>query len=206
MSWPKSGSVENVSRETEERLDILCALVEKWNKKINLVAPSTLKDIRQRHIEDSAQLFNLSSETARTWVDLGSGGGFPGLVIAILANDLKPTLTVTLIESDARKTVFLRTAARELDLAVQVTQQRIEHCDPQNADVVSARALAPLPKLFPLVHRHMAKTGHALLPKGAGWRKEVASARASWHFNLTRHDSLTDPDSAILEIRETSHV
>lgn len=198
------GSV-SVSRETEERLRLLESLLRKWNPAINLVARSTLDTAWDRHILDSAQLYALGHPKGH-WVDLGSGGGFPGLVIACLAAGAGDPLNVTLIESDQRKATFLRQAARELSLLATVLSQRIETSEPQGADTLSARALAPLPQLLAYTARHMAPTGTALFPKGATWQQEVEAARKDWHFDLTTRPSVTDPDAVLLIVKAVSHV
>jgi 16S rRNA (guanine527-N7)-methyltransferase len=185
----------DASRETSARLDALAGLLGKWNPRINLVAPSTLADLDARHVADSAQLWPLRPPGARTWADLGSGGGFPGLVVAAMGE-----VAVTLIESDGRKCAFLREAARAMGLGVTVLDQRAEAAPPQGADVVSARALAPLPALLPLVARHVAPGGTALLMKGRGWAEEVEAARAEWRFDLDARPSVTDPNARILVV------
>ena len=197
---------EGVSRETLDRLHRLTELLAKWNPAINLVAKSTVDQAWDRHILDSAQLFTLASPLASSWVDMGSGGGFPGLVVACLAADLRPHMTVTLIESDQRKATFLRQAAHDLGLSIRILPQRIETCEPQNADVLSARALAALPILLGFARRHLSPDGNALFPKGASWREEVEQARKDWQFTLTSHTSATDPQGAILAVKAVSHV
>lgn len=198
-------ALANVSRETEERLRHLESLLRKWNPAINLVSKSTLDSAWDRHILDSAQLYALGSKTGH-WVDLGSGGGFPGLVIACLAAGATDPLKVLLIESDQRKATFLRQAARELSLPATVLSQRIETAEPQAADTLSARALAALPQLLAFTARHMSPSGTALFPKGATWQAEVEAARKDWHFDLTTRTSATDPDAVILVLKAVSHV
>lgn len=197
---------DGVSRETLEQLARLEMLLAKWNPAINLVAKSTLGQTWDRHILDSAQLFNLAPPTARHWVDMGSGGGFPGLVVACLAADLRPNLRITLIEADQRKATFLRQASRDLGLNPTILASRIEATSPQAADVLSARALAALPALLGFAARHLGAGGLALFPKGATWRDEVAEARKDWHFDITPHPSATDPQGAILAVKAISHV
>ncbi|TVP71572.1 MAG: 16S rRNA (guanine(527)-N(7))-methyltransferase RsmG [Rhodobacteraceae bacterium] len=191
----------NVSRETLTALESYAALLEKWNARINLVAPSTIPDLWQRHILDSSQLFDLAPVDSRLWVDLGSGGGLPGIVCAILAKEKKPLCRFTLIESDKRKAAFLMTAARELSLEVEVIAKRVEQVPALGADVVSARALAPMPQLLPLVARHLAETGVALLPKGKSHAEELAAARLEWQFEATSHDSKTNASARILTLK-----
>ena len=197
---------DGVSRETLDRLHTLSALLGKWNPAINLVAKSTVSQTWDRHILDSAQLFNLAPADATHWVDMGSGGGFPGLVIACLAADLRPQLAVTLIESDQRKATFLRQASRDLGLNPTILCARIESADPQKADILSARALAALPALLGMAARHLASDGLALFPKGATWRQEVEQARKDWHFDVTPHPSPTDPQGAVLALKAIHHV
>lgn len=191
----------NVSRETSAKFVFLEDLVRKWNPKINLVSKASLVDLRDRHIADSAQLIDFVEEPDH-WVDLGSGGGFPALVIAILAQERGWRTIVTMIESDRRKCVFLRTAVRELELRANVIAERIENAAPQNADVVSARALTELRALLPYAQLHLAPGGTALFPKGANWREEEAKARTEWSFECRAVASKTSPDAAILEIKE----
>lgn len=189
--------------EAEPRLRALAALAARWTRRINLVAPSTVPAMWDRHVLDSAQLAALAPPGARTWADLGAGGGFPGLVVAILAGD---ALRVTLVESDARKCAFLRTAARELGLDVAILDRRAEEAEPLAADVVSARALAPLPRLLPLVARHLAPGGTAILPKGRDWAAEVDAARRDgWAFALDARPSATEPEARLLVLRDLSH-
>lgn len=196
-----AGAPADVSRETAARLSAYAGLLRKWNPAINLVARSTLDDLEARHIADSAQLFDLAPPDARHWVDLGSGGGFPGLVIAILAAGRPHGLRVTLIESDQRKAAFLRTVARELGLDnVSVLDTRIEDTPPQRADVLSARALAPLAALLAFTERHLAPGGTALFPKGARADEELDAALASWRFEVQKIPSGTDPQAVILKI------
>lgn len=189
-----------VSRETRERLDAYADLLRRWNPRINLVSASTLDDLWTRHFRDSAQLFDLAPGSPRAWVDLGSGGGFPGMVIAILAVERLPDLRVTLVESDRRKAAFLRTVAREAGVKVDVLAERIESARPLAADVISARALAPLHRLLQLSGRHLAPGGTALFPKGAGWRREVEEALEHWSFRCEEIASETSPDAAILRL------
>lgn len=193
-----------VSRETQERLEALLALTRKWNPAINLVSRASLGDGWTRHVLDSAQLERLAPATAQTWADLGSGGGYPGLVVAVLSRETCPARHVTLVESDQRKATFLREAARQLDLPVQVRAERIEDCAPLAAAVVSARALAPLAALCGFAFRHMAPDGVALFLKGREHAAELDEARKTWRFQEETHPSLTDPQAAVLALREIS--
>lgn len=199
-------SLADVSRETRSRLETYESLLRKWNPAINLVAKSTLGDLWTRHFRDSAQLFDICPAGAPRWADLGSGGGFPGLVVAILAAERAPDLAVTLVESDVRKAAFLSTVARETELNVRVLADRIEAVPPLAADVLSARALAPLPQLLAFAERHLAPGGTALLPKGANHAAEIAEALATWRFDLQKHPSQTDSQAVILEVTGIAHV
>jgi 16S rRNA (guanine527-N7)-methyltransferase len=191
----------NVSRETFAKLEAFSALVQKWTPKINLVAKSSVSDIWQRHVVDSVQLYQFAPETYETWVDLGSGGGFPGIVMAIVAREKHPYAKFTLVESDQRKAVFLRTAARELNLNAVVLAERIEAIAPLVADVVSARALTALSGLLSHVDRHMSPSGVCILHKGKQAAQEIADAEASWQFELEDHASITDPEARLLVIQ-----
>ncbi|MCC5973654.1 MAG: 16S rRNA (guanine(527)-N(7))-methyltransferase RsmG [Rubellimicrobium sp.] len=190
----------NVSRETEQRLRRLVELVEKWTQRINLISPASRPAIWDRHVLDSAQLYPLAPRGWQHWADLGSGGGFPGLIVATLAFADRPDTQVTLVESDQRKAAFLRSAASTLGLQVQVLASRIEGLPPLGADVVSARALAPLPALLGYCARHLAPGGIALLPKGQRADEEIAAARKLWHFDLTLHPGLIDPAARLIQI------
>ena len=196
----------NVSRETLQHLLDLVALVEKWTPAINLVSKATMPHLWQRHILDSAQLFPLIPPAATSLLDLGSGGGFPGLVLAIMARDAAPELHVTLVESDQRKATFLAEARRQLHLSSTIAVQRIEALAPQNADVLTARAVAPLAVLCGYANRHLRQGGVALFAKGAQVDDEIAEARLQWRFNLTRHPSKSDPVATILALTDVCHV
>ncbi|MEO3477040.1 16S rRNA (guanine(527)-N(7))-methyltransferase RsmG [Phaeobacter sp. CAU 1743] len=195
----------NVSRETLDRLKIFEQVLLKWNPKINLVSRNSLDDLWTRHIIDSVQVFRCVSPPNH-WVDIGSGGGLPGVIVAIMAAEESPNTKVTLIESDQRKSAFLRTAARECGAKLTVISKRIEQADPQNADVLSARALADLSLLLEFSERHLSPTGTALFPKGANWKKEVDNARQRWRFDFEPITSLTEPDAVVLKIEGVARV
>jgi 16S rRNA (guanine527-N7)-methyltransferase len=200
------GEAFSVSRETLEILSTYDMLLHKWNPRINLVSPSTLPDLWHRHFTDSAQLLALAPEGARSWVDLGSGGGLPGLVIAILARERRPDLAVTLVESDQRKAVFLRHAATETATPCRILARRVETVPPEIFDIVSARALAPLDKLLDLAAPLIAPGGLGLFPKGAAHECELTAARRHWHIGVRAIPSLTDPESRILLVKEVQRV
>lgn len=196
----------SVSRETVDRMEVYAALLQKWSPKINLVARSTLDSLWERHFHDSAQLFDLAPENAENWVDLGSGGGFPGAVIAILAAEKRPHLHLTCVESDQRKAVFLRTVFRETGVSAKVQSARIEEIHPQEADVLSARALAPLDDLLSHAQRHLSPGGTALFLKGAEHATEVKEALETWTFQVDTIQSETNPNAVILKMREIRRV
>ena len=191
----------NVSRETVASLRSFEALVQRWNPAINLVSKASLSQLWSRHILDSAQIFTFCPPQAKSWGDLGSGGGFPGIVIAILAKDLMPDLRVTLVESDVRKATFLRQAAQALGLSAKVQAQRIELAESLRSDVLSARALASLSDLLGFADRHLAPSGIAIFPKGERFSEEIADARKTWAFDVDTQPSLSEAKSAILVIR-----
>ena len=195
----------DVSRETMQRLEVFEQVFLKWNQKINLVSRASLNELWTRHIIDSIQVYRLAPRSPQ-WVDLGSGGGFPGLIIAILAAEDAPDMTIRLIESDQRKSAFLRTAARECGVKVDVLSQRIEKADPQKTPVLSARALADLNTLLGFTHRHLEIDGVALFPKGVTWKKELEEARRHWRFDAEPITSLTEPEAVILKIQEVASV
>ena len=192
----------DVSRETSARLDALVAVLEKWSRTLNLVGKGTLAEVWTRHVEDSAQLWPLAPASARSWIDLGSGAGFPGLVIAALAADERPDLHVTLVESDTRKAAFLGAAAREMGVSVTIRDVRIEALEAPPADVVSARALASLDRLLDYAAPLLAPGGVCLFPKGAGHASELTEARRRWQCRVVAHPSRTDPAAVVLEIQE----
>ncbi|MEO0667735.1 MAG: 16S rRNA (guanine(527)-N(7))-methyltransferase RsmG [Pseudomonadota bacterium] len=203
MTSAPSWYTRDVSRETLEGLTEYVALIEKWTRKINLIAPSTIPDLEHRHIWDSAQIYHGQSGT---WADLGSGGGLPGIVVAILRKGEGAQDETVLIESDQRKATFLRTCVRTLGLNARVVADRIETAAPEQAQVVSARALINLSELLPLAQRHLAPGGTCVLLKGAKWQEEIAQAEQAWRFSYSATPSKTNPEAAVLEIRDIERV
>lgn len=192
----------HVSRETLERMHVLEQLILRWTRKINLIAPSSMENAWRRHLLDSAQLWALAPTDANRWIDLGSGAGLPGLVLATIAAEKAPDATFVLVEADQRKAAFLRHAGGALGIAVKVVAKRIEDVPSEPYDVVTARALAPLPRLLDWVHRFVGERTVALLPKGARVDSELTEARRHWHIRCERVPSLTDPEATILQILE----
>ena len=166
------------------------------------MSKSTIEDAWTRHFVDSAQIFDLTPEDTYHWVDLGSGGCFPGLVVAIMAAEARPEMSTTLIESDLRKATFLRTVIRETGISAKVLSERIEKAPPQQADVLSARALASLTDLLGFAERHLSPKGLTVFPKGKSAVDEINAALETWSFDLQKERSQTDSDAVILLIRD----
>jgi len=196
----------NVSRETIERLQKLETCLATWNRKINLVSATTLDQYWVRHVSDSAQLWDLRPPGAQTWVDIGSGAGFPGLVIAALAAEQSPELTVSLIESDRRKAAFLHHASQEMNLSPRIRAERAEDLASFGVDVVSARAVAPLAKLIGYMHHHGKSPTVGLFPKGRTVESELTEARKYWTFEVQKTPSTTDSGGVIVQIRDIRRV
>lgn len=185
----------NVSRETLERLKVYCDLLEKWQKAINLVGKSTLNDIWRRHMLDSYQLLSLSGKKNGIWLDLGSGAGFPALVVAICSE-----FDVHAVESDQRKCLFMGNVSRETSADLTLHRGRIEEISPFVADIISARALAPLDKLLDLAVPFATKNTEFLFLKGQDVDEELTKASKCWIMDVEKHGSLTSPDGCILRI------
>lgn len=195
MEWLKAHL--HVSRETLDALDTFVAFLKREAESQNLISASTLDHIWSRHIVDSAQLLMFANNSApqSNWLDLGSGAGFPGLIIALLTNH-----HVTLVESRARRIDYLQRAVEMLDLThrVKVAGVTLERLETAPFSVISARAFAPLPKLFDLAARFATNNTLWLLPKGRNARAEWESAQALWDGNFQVMDSVTDQEAGIL--------
>ena len=199
-----------VSRETEQRLKLYLTLLQKWQASINLVAPSTMSDAWERHIVDSLQFYFLHPN-ARHWIDIGSGGGFPGLVTAICLAEKSEAASagcVELIESNGKKCAFLKavvreTGLRESGLQIHVHQSRIENALPrlERPDIISARALSSLDQLLSMTSCHLRDGAIGLFAKGRQVEDEVEEAKKSWRFDVTTHPSVVAHDSSVLEIK-----
>jgi 16S rRNA (guanine527-N7)-methyltransferase len=194
----------SVSRETVDRLEVYVDLLRRWQKSVNLVAPNTLDDVWHRHIADSAQLWPLIPARAARLVDLGSGAGFPGLVLAILARPRPHPLAVTLVEADQRKAAFLREAARLTSTPVDILCARIEAEATQirlkPADIVTARALAPLSDLLGMALPALSMNARGLFLKGRQARQEIEDAGRHWTFSHTLVPSRTDAEASIVDV------
>lgn len=188
-----------VSRETFERLVEFEAQFRKWNQRINLVARSTEAELWGRHIADSAQLLRLKPDV-RQWLDLGSGGGFPGLVVAFFMKERDGS--IELVESNRKKAGFLQAVVSHFSLPARVVARRIEECHGVVAmpQAVTARALASLDMLLGLSAPWLTEGASGLFHKGRDYRQEVAESAHRWSFDLVEHPSRTDPEGAILEI------
>lgn len=195
----------DVSRETMEKLEAFVLLVQKWTPKINLISMASLPHIWDRHIVDSAQIYKHSPDNG-VWLDIGSGGGFPGVVVSILSQGAGRDHEFTFIESDQRKCAFLRTAARELSLDYTTISKRIEAVAPMTADILSARALTDLDGLLDFAQLHLKPSGVALFPKGESWKKEHEKAQERWSYHEEIITSVTNPAAAVLKIKDIQRV
>jgi 16S rRNA (guanine527-N7)-methyltransferase len=195
--------VFKVPRETIHRLERYAALLAQWQKSTNLVAPSTLPRLWPRHFADSAQIRGLAPE-AQLWLDLGSGEGFPGLVVAILQTG-QPGFRMHLVESNKKKCAFLAEVVRATGAPVDIHAMRIEELGESahslRPDVVSARALAPLPRLFELAQPFFGPRTRGLFLKGREAEAEIEAANLTWDFAASLHPSLTSAESHIVEVR-----
>ncbi len=197
MELETRASREACSAEVLDKLRTYVELLLRWNARINLIGRATEDEVWTRHIDDSLQLAPLVPGATTALADLGSGAGFPGLVLSIACG-----LRVTLIESDRRKASFLAEAARVTGAPATVAPHRVEDVPPLSTRLITARAFAPLPKLLPLAARHLTPGGVLLLPKGARSEDELTAAAAGWHMRVERFPSRTAPDATILRISE----
>jgi 16S rRNA (guanine527-N7)-methyltransferase len=188
-----------VSRETLARLDAYAGLLTRWSARINLVGRDTLPDLWRRHILDSAQLHRLVPEWARNLIDLGSGAGLPGFVLAILG-----VPGVELVEADSRKAAFLREAARVTGTNVTIRPCRVQAVPPHPVDVVTARACAPLDRLLELAAPFLAAQTLCLFPKGERYNEELTLARKAWTMNASVERSLSDRRGVILRLQQVA--
>ena len=188
----------NVSQETLARLKAYADMLADWNARHNLVAKSTLPDLWQRHMWDSAQLATLIPAEAKTLADLGSGAGFPGLVLAAM----RPDLAVTLHEATTKKCAFLQAAAERMALPVAIENARMEDLPKKPFDVVTARACAPLPVLLDYAHRFTGPNSVCLFLKGQNVGSELTEAHKYWNMKASQVPSQTDPSGAIITVRE----
>jgi len=195
-----SGVRPSGARPNEARLRQFAELVTKWSGKINLVSKRDLPDLWERHVQDSLALVPYIPARTTAAIDLGSGAGFPGLVLAI-----ETGIPFTLIESDGRKAAFLMDAARELAAPVKVLNSRIESAKTTPAPLVTARALAPLDKLLALAMPHLAPDGVCLFPKGRTYGEELKGAEMLWRMTVERCKDPFDAEACILRLGQIHH-
>lgn len=191
----------NVSRETLARLKLFLGLLEDWNQRHNLVSRRSLAEVWRRHVLDSAQLADFIPASAEALVDLGSGAGFPGIILAVLMGD-RPQFRTVLYEATRKKCDFLTIAAERLRAAVEIRNDRIEDAPPEIFDVVSARACAPLPRLLLYAHNFQGPNTRNLFLKGQNVGGELTESYKSWRMKVNQHPSRSDPSGTILVIEE----
>ena len=199
MTPSEFAAIANVSRETTARLELYAAMLEKWNRSINLVGRGTVEDLWRRHMLDSAQLLPLIPAETTSLVDFGSGAGFPGLVLAICG--VKNT---HLIESNRKKCTFLREVARETGAPVTIHNERVEEIESFQADIITSRALAPLSKLLDMAGPFMTKHSILLFLKGKHADWELTDAAKEWKMRVDQIPSHTDPEGLILRLEAIS--
>lgn len=193
-----------VSRETLARLEAYAKLLIEWQHKVNLVGDSTLPDLWHRHMLDSAQIYD--HLPPGQVLDAGSGAGFPGLVLAIMARDDEDRGPFHLVESDGRKCAFLTEAARATEAKAIIHNERVESMIPFPVAAVTARALAPLDRLLPLVEKFLGPETQAFFLKGKGANDELTAARKDWRMHVERIQSITDPSGVLLHLTEVRRV
>lgn len=193
--------LKSVSRETIEKLEIYISLLQQWNKKINLVSQQGMDQVWKRHVYDSFQLIRYLDSSVKSIADLGSGGGFPGLILA-----LSTDIPVILIESDKRKTIFLREVLRQTKTQATVLCQRIENVNAISADVVTARALTSLTQLLKFSKNILNKNGYCLFLKGRSVNLEIEEAQKNWKINYKTFSSQTNADGVIVKINQFERV
>lgn len=190
----------NVSRETFERLKTYEALLREWQQKFNLVSNNSLEDCWNRHFLDSAQLAKYIPADAKVLYDFGSGAGFPGMVLAIMLGEKTPYLKVKLVESIAKKTLYLNEVKAQTNTAVEIINQRIENIAAEKADVITSRALASLDALLGYVYKFSTKKTKCIFPKGKSYAEEIAEARKNWKFDCEVLPSEQSDEGKILII------
>ena len=189
----------SVSRETCDRLQAYLDFLQKWQQEMNLVGNSTLVDPWRRHILDSWQILSLIPQETKQLVDLGSGAGFPGMILALLG-----VAEIHLVEAKHRKVNFLHAVAELCKIQVTIHNQRIESIADLSPDVITARALAPLPRLLAYAEPLIQSETLCLFHKGAHYRQELTQAQKNWHMNINYSFSITDSTAAILCLKKVS--
>jgi len=192
----------NVSRETLNGFYEYETLLTKWNEKINLVSKNTLVDIWERHFLDSGQIIKHVKASGKRWVDVGSGAGFPGLVVALLLRDRKIDCDIVLVEKNPKKGFFLKEVIRKLNLSVEVINDNIDTLEPLNADILTARAFSELNNLIEIAFRHRKKEGICLFLKGENYRIELDKTLNYWFFDYDIVDSLSSSSGKIIRVKK----
>ena len=192
----------NVSRETLNGFYEYETLLSKWNEKINLVSKKTLVDIWERHFLDSGQIIKHVEVSGKRWVDVGSGAGFPGLVVALLLRDRKIDCDLVLVEKNSKKGFFLNEVIRKLNLSVEVVNDNIDNLEPLNADILTARAFSELNNLMEIAFRHRKKEGICLFLKGENYRNELDKTLNNWFFDYDIVGSLSSPSGNIIRVKK----
>ncbi len=190
----------NVSRETKNSFMVFEELLKKWNKKINLVSSATTNDFRERHVLDSLQLIQFAKTEKGVWLDIGSGGGFPGIPLAIYSKEKHPEFKFNFMDSNSKKCLFLEEVCRKLNIEGNVICDRIETAPLVSCDYIVSRALAPLNDLLEYSKRHRNLIGKSLFLKGKKVKEEISVAKSRWHFSYKIHQSLSHKDGKIVEI------
>ncbi|MEL7471006.1 MAG: 16S rRNA (guanine(527)-N(7))-methyltransferase RsmG [Pseudomonadota bacterium] len=185
-----------------DKLETFSELVKRWNPRINLVSTRDLERLWERHIADSAQIYPHLAGHDAVWVDIGSGGGFPGVVTAIIATEKDLNADMHLIESDQRKCAFLRQVAREIGLPLTVHAGRVEAAEIENVSIITARAFASVTKILALTSRLRSEVTKYLLLKGRTYESELTEAEQFWKLKVDRIPSRTDPEGSILALTE----
>ena len=189
-----------VSRETFLQLQCYVELLEKWQSKINLVSNTTLAEVWERHILDSAQLMSCIDST-KALLDIGSGAGFPGMVLAILGNE-----NITLVESDSRKGAFLREVARVTHTKIQIECKRIEVCDIAPYGIITCRAFAEIQKILSVLEKNVSHNPLLLLLKGKNYQAEIEAAKQKYTFKCKHTPSITNEEAVILHITDIQKI
>lgn len=196
----------NVSRETFDKLKTYQALLVEWQAKFNLVSNNTLEESWERHFADSAQLYKFIPQTAQTLLDFGSGAGFPGMVLAIMAECREPRLQVSLVESTAKKTLYLNEVKTQTNTRVAIINDRIENIAPQKADVITSRAMTSLDGLLGYAIRFCKAETICIFPKGKKYAQELQEAHKHWKFRCRIEPSDVSDEGKILIISNLNKI
>lgn len=189
----------NVSRETTEKIAVVVDVLDKWRKTHNLIGPLERSRLWRRHVLDSLQVYEYRSVEAKKWIDLGSGAGFPALIMACASTSTDESFT--LVESNGKKCAFLRAAAREAKLNITVENARIESVSRETYDHVTSRALASLPQLNEYSSYFLANKASCIFLKGKDVLQEIESAQSDWEFDYELHESFSHTEGRILVVK-----